>query len=93
MWPIFARNTLDLGSASPVGYALRTPTHSPMFGALEQRERRQHGIALPSNGQISYPILSAGASTAALAVRETRSAGAAKPRLLDRVREAIRVRL
>jgi hypothetical protein len=47
------------------------------------------GIALPSNGQISYPILSAGASTAALAVRETRSAGAAKPRLLDRVREAI----
>ena len=39
-------------------------------------------IALRSNGQISYPILSTGASTAALAVRETRSAGP-KPRLLD----------
>jgi hypothetical protein len=40
-------------------------------------------IALRSNGQISYPILSTGASTAALAVRETRSAGAPKPGLLD----------
>jgi hypothetical protein len=40
----------------------------------------------------SYPILSAGALTATLAVRETDQAGVPKPRLLDRVREAIRTR-
>ena len=44
------------------------------------------------NGQTSYPFLSAGAFTAALAVRETGPAGAPKPRLLDRVREAIAAR-
>ena len=49
-------------------------------------------IAIRSNGQISYPFLSAGAFTAALAVRETGPAGAPKPRLLDRVREAIAAR-
>jgi integron integrase len=49
-------------------------------------------IAIRSNSQISYPILSAGAFTATLAARETRPAGAPKPRLLDRVREAIRAR-
>ena len=49
-------------------------------------------IAIRSNSQISYPILSAGAVTATLAVRETGPAGAPKPRLLDRVREAIRAR-
>jgi hypothetical protein len=49
-------------------------------------------IALPSNSQISYPILSAGAFTAALAVHQTGPAGAPKPRLLNRVREAIRAR-
>jgi integron integrase len=49
-------------------------------------------LALRSIGQISYPILSAGAFTAALAVRETGLAGAPKPRLLDQVREAIRAR-
>ena len=48
--------------------------------------------AIRSNSQISYPILSAGAVTATLAVRETGPAGAPKPRLLDRVREAIRAR-
>jgi integron integrase len=49
-------------------------------------------IAIQSNSQISYPILSAGAFTATLAVRETGPAGAPKPRLLDRIREAIRAR-
>ena len=42
--------------------------------------------------EISYPMLSAGAFTAALSVRETSPVEAAKPRLLDRVREAIRTR-
>jgi integron integrase len=49
-------------------------------------------IAIRSNSQISYSILSAGAFTATLAVREAGAAGAPKPRLLDRVREAIRAR-
>jgi len=49
-------------------------------------------IAIRSNGQISYPFLSAGAFAAAFAVRETGPAGAPKPRLLDRVREAIAAR-
>lgn len=49
-------------------------------------------IASRSNSQISYPILSAGAFTAPLAVRETAPAGAPKPRLLDKVREAIRAK-
>jgi integron integrase len=49
-------------------------------------------IAIRSNGQIPYPLLSAGAFTAAHAVRETGPAGAPKPRLLDRVREAIGAR-
>ena len=49
-------------------------------------------IAIRSNSQISYPSLSAGAFTAALAVREPGPAGAPKPVLLDRVREAIRAR-
>jgi integron integrase len=49
-------------------------------------------IAIRSNSQISYPILSAGAFTATLAVRETAPASAPKPRLLDRVRKAIRAR-
>ena len=49
-------------------------------------------IAIRSNSQISYPILSADAFTATLAVREAGAAGAPKPRLLDRVREAIRAR-
>ena len=44
-------------------------------------------IAIRSNSQISYPIPSAGAFTATLAVRETGPAGAPKPRLLDRVRD------
>ena len=48
--------------------------------------------AIRSTGQISYPFLSAGAFTAALAVRETGPGGAPKPRLLDRVREAIGAR-
>jgi hypothetical protein len=49
-------------------------------------------IALRSSRQISYPIPSTGALTATLAVREAGPAGAPKPRLLDRVREAIRAR-
>jgi hypothetical protein len=49
-------------------------------------------IAFRPNSQIAYPIPSAGAFTAALAVREAGLAGAPKPRLLDRVRETIRAR-
>jgi len=49
-------------------------------------------ITLRSSSEISYPILSAGAFTATLSVRETGPVDAAKPRLLDRVREAIRTR-
>ena len=49
-------------------------------------------ISLRPRGEISYPILSAGVFTAALSVRETGPVEAAKPRLLDRVREAIRNR-
>ena len=49
-------------------------------------------IAIRSNSEISYPILSAGAFTATLAVRETGPAGAPKPRLLDQTRAAIRAR-
>ena len=44
-------------------------------------------VAIRSNIQISYPVLSAGAFRATCAVRETGPAGAPKPRLLDRVRE------
>jgi integron integrase len=49
-------------------------------------------IALRSSSEISYPSLSAGVFRAILAVRETGPVDAAKPRLLDRVREAIRTR-
>jgi hypothetical protein len=53
-----------------------------MFVAHEQK----------GSSGISYPILSAGAFTATLSVRETGPVDAAKPRLLDRVREAVRIR-
>jgi hypothetical protein len=46
-------------------------------------------IAIRSNSQISYPILSAGAFRATLAVRETGLAGAPKPGLLSRSAGAI----
>jgi integron integrase len=49
-------------------------------------------ITLRSSSEISYPILSAGAFTAILSVRETGPVDAAKPRLLDRMREALRTR-
>jgi hypothetical protein len=49
-------------------------------------------ITLRSSSEISYPILSTGVFTATLSVRETGPVDAAKPRLLDRVREAIRTR-
>ena len=49
-------------------------------------------ITRRSSSEISYPIVSAGAFTATLSVRETGPVDAAKPRLLDRVREAIRTR-
>jgi integron integrase len=49
-------------------------------------------IGLPSSSQIVYPILSARAPGAALAVRETGPVGTPKPRLLDRVRAAVRAR-
>ena len=73
---IVARNTLDRGSASPVGYALRTPTPSAMFGRTNKGSVASMAIAIRSNGQISYPFLSAGAFTAVLAVREPGPAGA-----------------
>jgi len=49
-------------------------------------------IALRSNSRTSYPMPSARAVTATLTVREAGPADATKPRLLDRVREAIRAR-
>ena len=49
-------------------------------------------IAIRSNSHISYPTLSAGAFTAARAIRETGPVGAPKPRLHDRIPEAIRAR-
>jgi hypothetical protein len=49
-------------------------------------------ISIRSNGQVSYPFRSAGAFTPALTVREAGPVGAPKPRLLDRVREAIAAR-
>ena len=47
---------------------------------------------LPSTGSLSYTPAAADAAPRLLAVRETGPAGPAKPRLLDRVREAIRTR-
>jgi len=47
---------------------------------------------LPSKGSLSYTPVAADAAPRLLAVRETGPAGPAKPRLLDRVREAIRTR-
>ena len=49
-------------------------------------------VALRSSSGGSYPVLRAGALSGALAVHEAGPAGAPKPRLLDRVREAIRTR-
>jgi hypothetical protein len=49
-------------------------------------------VARRSSSQWPYPMLSASAFRATLAVRETGPADAPKPRLLDRVREAIRAR-
>jgi len=45
-------------------------------------------VALRSSSGWSYPVLSAGALAGVLAVHEAGPAGAPKPRLLDRVREA-----
>jgi len=49
-------------------------------------------IALRSSGPITYPVLAGGALAATLAVREAGPAGAPQPRLLDRVRAALRAR-
>jgi integron integrase len=49
-------------------------------------------IALRSNSRISYPMPSLRAFSAPLAVREAGPADVPKPRLLDRVRDAIRAR-
>ena len=49
-------------------------------------------VAFRSSNPISYPIWSGSRVTATLAVREARLGGAPKPRLLDRVREAVRTR-
>jgi Phage integrase, N-terminal SAM-like domain len=45
-----------------------------------------------SGGAISYAVSPGGALAARLAAREAGSAGPPKPRLLDRVREAVRAR-
>jgi integrase len=63
-----------------------------MFGRTNIGSVANMALAIRSNGQIPYPLLSAGAFTPALAVRETGPVGAPKPRLLDRVREAIGAR-
>jgi hypothetical protein len=88
---MFARNTLALESrvthrirlaeSDPLGYV----RGARIKGALPAW-RSPFGRAARS------PILSAGAFTATLAARETGPAGAPKPRLFDRVREAIRGR-
>jgi integrase len=49
-------------------------------------------VALQSRGPISYPAFAGGAFAATRSVREVGPAAAPKPRLLDRVREAIRIR-
>jgi hypothetical protein len=63
-----------------------------MFGRTNKGGVASMAIAIRSNGQISYPFLSEGAFTPALAVREAGPVGAPKPRLLDRVRGAIAAR-
>src|SRR2546426_11390995 len=88
---MFARNTLGLewrvtrrirlADSDSLGY---------VQGARTKGSVVSMAIAIRSNSQISYPIPSAGAFTATLAVREPGPAGAPKPRLLDRVRAAIR---
>ena len=90
---MFARNTLD--RESRVTRRIRLADSDSLRyvrGARTKGSVASMAIALRSNSPISYPILSADAFTAALAVRETGPAGAPKPRLLDRVREAIRAR-
>ena len=49
-------------------------------------------VTLRSSSGWSYPVLPARARSGALGVHEAGAAGAPKPRLLDRVREAIRTR-
>ena len=90
---MFARIMLDLESR--VTRRIRLADSDPLGylrGARTKGGVASMAIALRSNSQISYPILSAGGFTATLAFRETGPAGAPKPRLLDQVREAIRAR-
>src|SRR5216683_5787044 len=49
-------------------------------------------VALSSRGSVTYAAIQEDAAHARLTVRETGPAEAPKPRLLDRVREAIRTR-
>jgi hypothetical protein len=58
----------------------------------QQGVSRMGTVALRSRSGWSYPVLPARALSEALAVHEAGPAGAPKPRLLDRVREAIRTR-
>jgi Phage integrase, N-terminal SAM-like domain len=89
---IVARTTLDRGSASPVGYAVADSDPLGYVRAHEQRERCQHGNrhSVERSDLLSLPVRRR--LHAALAVRETGTAGAPKPRLLDRVRDAIGAR-
>ncbi len=72
-----------LAGSRPLGYG-RGPRGKGLGGT---------GMVTPrSSGAISYSVSSRGALVATLAVREAGSAGPPKPRLLDRVREAVRAR-
>src|SRR5438093_11687013 len=76
-------------------FALLDPTRSAMFKTHEQKGGRQDmaSVALRSNRSFSYPTASESSALAfALRVGEADPTGALKPRLLDRVRVAIRAR-
>src|SRR5207244_10126728 len=69
------------------GFALRAPAHSTTL-MIHERGPGSMGIT----GLRSYPASPQDALAASLAVRETGPGGAPKPRLLDRVRQAIGAR-
>ena len=60
--------------------------------ACNPTERIAPMVTLPLRTAVSYATVIDGPDVAAFAVRETAPAAAPKPRLLDRVREAIRTR-
>jgi integrase len=77
--------------AEPV-FALRRSARSAMFGPrADGLSERMGTVTAPTTRSISYPA-SREDAVIALAVREAGRAAAPKPRLLDRVRAAIRAR-